>query len=188
MKRPGFFEGVLVAALLAAASGVAGAVLAPLFGLAVVVRLLIPALGLAYFLYLLGRSGERTGRLTVLAAWAVLAALSAWFAPPLPLYLAMHAGALWLLRSLYFYSGVLPALMDLGLTAASIAVTAWAATQSGSLSLTTWCFFLVQALFVAIPPAVRRGNPAASAPPVPNEDFVRARRRAEAALQQLFTR
>lgn len=188
MKRPSFFEGALVAALFALAAGMAGTVLSPLIGLSVVVRVLIPALGLGYLLYLLARSDERTGRLTVLAAWAALAIASAWFSPSLPLYLAIHAGALWLFRSLYFYSGVLPALMDLGVSAASIALACWAATQSGSLALTTWCFFLVQALFVAIPPAIRPRKPEVNAPAVRNEKFARARRQAEAALQQLFTR
>lgn len=188
MKRPHFFEGVLIAALLALAAGVAGAVLTPLIGLAVTVRVLIPALGLAYLLYLLGRSGERTGRLTVLAAWAAVAMAAAWYSPSLPLYLAIHAGALWLFRSLYFYSGILPALMDLGVSATSIVLTAWAATQSGSLAFTTWCFFLVQALFVAIPPAMTPRETSRNAPPVRNEQFARARRQAEAALQQLFTR
>ena len=188
MKRPGFFQGVLVAATLAIAAGVLGTVLAPLMGLPALVRLLIPALGLGYLLYLLGRSGKRTGRFTALAAWAAMAVASGWFAPPLPFYLAIHAGTIWLLRSLYYYYGILPALLDLGLSAASIAVTAWAALHSGSLVLATWCFFLVQALFVAIPPAIRDPERAAGPATPQNQNFERARRQAEAALQQLFTR
>lgn len=188
MKRPGFFQGVLVAAVLAFAAGVAGTVLAPLIGLPAVVRLLIPALALAYLLYLFSRSGERTGRITALGAWAALAIASAWLAPPLPLYFAIHAGAIWLLRCLYFYTGVLAALLDLGLSAAGLAVTAWAALHSGSLFLATWCFFLVQALFVAVPPAVPGRRPAAVTAATHNDRFERARRQAEAALQQLFTR
>ena len=86
------------------------------------------------------------------------------------------------------YSGVLPALLDFALGAASLAVTAWAARHSGSLLLATWCFFLVQALFVAIPPAIRGRQPAALAAVAHNENFERARRQAEAALQQLFNR
>jgi hypothetical protein len=188
MKRPGFFQGVGVAAALALVAGVAGAVLAPLMGLPATVRLLVPALTLGYLLYLFSRNGERTGRITALGAWAALAAATAWLAPPLPFYLAIHAGAIWLLRSLYFYTGILPALLDLALSAASLAVTAWAARHSGSLFLAAWCFFLVQALFVAIPSAVRCRRHAARPAAGQNENFERARRQAEAALHQLFTR
>jgi hypothetical protein len=41
MTRPGFFQGVLAAAALALAAGIAGAVLAPFMGLPATVRLLI---------------------------------------------------------------------------------------------------------------------------------------------------
>jgi hypothetical protein len=107
-------------------------------------------------------------------------------APPLPLYLLIHVGAMWLVRSLYFYSGVLPALMDLGLSALSITAAVWAITQSGSVFLATWCFFLVQALFVAIPPAVKRKATPARNTVIENEPFERARRLADQALTQLF--
>jgi hypothetical protein len=185
VKRPGFLQGVLLAAALGVVASVMGTVLTPLFGLPAVVRMLIPALGLAYVLYLLARTDERTGRVTALALWATMAVMSWWLAPSLPFYLAIHAGAIWLLRSLYFYAGFVPALCDLGLSVASIALTVWAAMHSGSLFLATWCFFLVQALFVAIPRDIR-GRERAVAPH--NENFDRARRQAEAALQQLFDR
>jgi len=107
-------------------------------------------------LYLFSRSEERVGRVTTLSAWIALAAVTWWFAPPLPLYLLIHVAAIWLVRSLYFYSGVMPALMDLGLGALSVSATVWAITRSGSVFLATGCFFLVQALFVTIPPAVKR--------------------------------
>jgi hypothetical protein len=162
-------------------------------GLPATVRLLIPGLGLGYLLYLFSRSGERrdrmrTGRITALGAWAAMALASAWLAPPLSLYLCIHASAIWLLRSLYVYCGVLPALLDLALSAGSVAVTAWAALHSGSLFLAAWCFFLVQALFVAIPPAIRGRQRTAATATEHNENFERARRQAEAALHQLFTR
>ncbi len=188
MKRPGFFGGVLVAAALGVAASVVAAALAPLIGLHAVVRVLIPVLGLAYLLYLFSRSEERTGRITAIGAWLAIAAMSWWLAPPMHFYLAIHAGAVWLLRSLYFYSGVVPSLLDLGLSVFAVAVTAWAASHSGSLFLATWSFFLVQALFVAIPPVIR-GRPCARRPAaLQNEKFETARRQADAALRQLFTR
>lgn len=188
MKRPTFLHGVGVAAVLGFFASVVIATLTPFVGLGAVVRLMIPALALAYLLYLFSRSGERTGRVTTLTLWAVLALASWWLQPPLALYFLLHAGAIWLLRSLYFYAGVVPALLDLGLSAFSIAAAAWALTRSGSVFLATWSFFLVQALFVTIPPALRRRQTVTPDATVPDDDFERARQRADAALRLLMTR
>ena len=160
MKRPSFFHGVLVAAVLGFFASAIVATFTPFVGLGAVLRLVIPALALTYLLYLFSRSDERVGRVTTLFLWGALAAITWWVAPPLPLYLLIHAGAIWLVRSLYFYSGVMPALLDLALSSLSISATVWAITRSGSVFLATWCFFLVQALFVVIPPAVKRKHDA----------------------------
>ena len=187
MKRPSFFHGVIVAAVFAFLASAIIATLTPFVGFYSVVRIVIPALGLAYLLYLFSRSKERVGRVSTLCLWSALAAVTWWVAPPLPLYLLIHVGAMWLVRSLYFYSGVLPALMDLGLSVLSITAAAWAMLQSGSVFLATWCFFLVQALFVAIPPAVRRKANTVRNSAAPNDSFDRARRQADQALAQLFS-
>jgi len=181
MKRPTFFHGVVVAAIFAFFASAVIATLTPFVGFYSVIRFVIPALGLAYILYLFSRSKERVGRVTTLSLWSALAAVTWWLAPPLPLYLLIHVGAMWLVRSLYF-----PALMDLGLSALSITAAVWAITQSGSVFLATWCFFLVQALFVAIPPAVKRKATPARNTVIENEPFERARRLADQALTQLF--
>jgi hypothetical protein len=188
MKRPGFFHGVIVAAVLGFFASAIVATLTPLLGLGTVVRLVIPLLGLAYLLYLLNRSAERLGRVTTLTFWTTMTALAWWAAPPLPLYLLIHVGAVWLIRSLYFYQGVLPALMDLGLSALSVSAAVWAISRSGSIFLTTWCFFLVQALFVAIPPSVQRKAQAQQNTTADREIFERAKRQADAALHHLFTK
>lgn len=187
MKRPSFFHGVVVAAVLGFFASAVVATLTPFIGFGSVIRLVIPALGLAYILYLFSRSNERPGRVTALTLWSALAAVTWWFSPALPLYLLLHVGAVWLLRSLYFYSGVMPALLDLGLNFLSISAAVLAITRSGSVFLATWCFFLVQALFVAIPSAVQRKQDIQINALTGNEDFERARRRAEQALRQLIT-
>ena len=187
MKRPGFVHGVVISAVFAFFASAVVATLTPFVGFGSVLRLVIPALGLAYLVYLMRHSEARVGRVTTLSLWGLLAAASWWMAPPLPLYLLIHAAAIWLVRSLYFYSGVLPALMDLGLSALGISASIWALSRSGSLFLTIWTFFLVQALFVLIPPALkgeaapRHGSAAADG------NFGRARRQADEALRQLFT-
>jgi len=187
MKRPTFFHGVIVAAVLGFFASAIVATLTPFVGLGAVVRLVIPALALAYLLYLFSRSTERLGRVTALSAWTVLAVVTWWVAPPLPLYLLTHVAAIWLLRSLYFYSGFVPALMDLGISTLSISATVWAITRSGSVFLATWCFFLVQALFVAIPPAIAKKRTEQRSTPAESEQFEAARRQADQALRQLFT-
>ena len=187
MKRPTFVHGVIVAAVLGFFASAIVATLTPFVGIGTVVRLVIPALALAYLLYLFSRSTERLGRVTALSAWTVLAVLTWWIAPPLPLYLLTHVVAIWLLRSLYFYSGVVPALMDLGISTLSISATVWAITRSGSVFLATWCFFLVPALFVAIPPALAKKRTEQRSTPAESEQFEVARRQADQALRQLFT-
>lgn len=187
MKRPSFIQGAIVAAVFAFFASVMIATLTPFVGFMSVIRLVIPVMGLAYLLYLFSRSRERAGRVTTLALWSALAAVTWWVAPPLPLYLLIHVGAVWLVRSLYFYSGVLPALLDLGLSALSISAAVWAISQSGSVFLATWCFFLVQALFVVIPSSVNRKPQSVKNSAVENEPFERARRQADKALTQLFS-
>lgn len=188
MKRPSFFHGVIVAAVLGFFASAIVATLTPFVGLGAVVRLVIPALALAYLLYLFSRSSERMGRVTALSLWSVLAAVTWWVAPPLPFYLLIHVSAIWLVRSLYFYSGVMPALMDLGISTLSISAAVWAMTRSGSVFLATWCFFLVQALFVAIPPAIKSKREAQRNTTADSKNFEHARRQADQALRQLFTK
>ncbi len=187
MKRPSFIHGVIIAAAFGLIASAAVATLTPFVGLGTVLRLLIPILGLGYLLFLFSRIDERLGRVTTLLGWCVLTTVTWWAAPPLPLYLLIHVTAIWLVRSLYCYAGVLPALLDLGLSALSVSATVWALTRSGSVFLATWCFFLVQALFVAIPPAVQRRQQAVRCAGAGNETFEHARRQADRALRQLFS-
>jgi hypothetical protein len=182
MKTPTFFEGVTVAVVAALAGGALHAALALLLPGTGVLRLVIGALALGYLVYLLSRSPEPVGRVTALAAWG-LAAGTLWLLhPPLVIYVALHVGLIWLARSLHFHSGPLASLADLGLSLLGLAGATWAAVQSGSLALSLWCFFLVQALFVAIP---RRPVARARAASTPEDRFERAHRAAGAAVRKL---
>ncbi len=187
MKRPSFFHGVIIAAVFGFFASAIVATLTPFIGPGAVLRLVIPALGLSYLLYLFSRSPERVGRVTTLLVWSGLAVVTWWVAPALPLYLLIHVAAVWLVRCLYFYSGMVPALLDLGLTTLSVSATVWAITRSGSVFLATWCFFLVQALFVAIPAAANSRQQPQRRMAAKSETFDHARRQADQALRQLFT-
>ena len=98
----------------------------------------------------------------------------------------IHAGAVWLIRSLYSYASLIPAAMDLGLCVLSVLAFGWVFMRTGGVFLATWSFFLVQALWVAIPTRIG-GNKAARAPGG-NDRFDRARRQADEALRQLYSR
>lgn len=185
MRQPSFFEGVAVAMTAALFGSVLYTALSPFSSSDGLLRLLVAGIGLSYVVYLLVRSREPVGRITALACW-VLVAGSAWLIQlSLPLYLLVHLGLIWFLRSLYFYSSLFSALVDLVLTGLGLATGIWAAIQTGSLFLSLWCFFLVQALFVAIPATMNR-KPASGSLERDREDrFQYAHRVAESALRRL---
>ncbi len=185
MKRPAFLEGVLLAAALGLAASLAAGLFLPLAGAGTIARGLVAALGFGYVIYLLSRSRRTTGRVTTVAAWWLLAFLAWWGAPSFTAYLALHVVAVWLVRSLYFHAGILPALADLALNALAVAASVWALSHTGSVFLAVWSFFLAQALFAAIPPSARGRR---SAGDRDAERFARAERRAEAALRRLAGR
>lgn len=173
----GFGASVAAAAL--------AATLGPVVGQANAICVLIPAVGLAYVLYVLATSRERTGRVVVTIAW-LAAALATWLlVPGVAGTLLAHVGLAWLVRSLYRYSSLLSALADLGLTAVAAAIGIWVHGFSGSLFLAGWCFFLAQALHVAIPETIGRPRPAtAAAGDVADDRFASAHRQAQAALRR----
>lgn len=184
MNRPSFLEGVLVALLASIGASVLSAAFGTLFTGRVVLPWVVAGIGLAYVLYLLGRSSESVGRPTALVAWT-LGAGAAWgLGIPLGLYLLVHLGLIWLIRSLYFHASLLAAAADLCLLGLGLATALWALLHTGSLLLGVWCFFLVQALFVAIPPRLprRAGPPHLEGDP---DRFEHARRAADAALKRL---
>jgi hypothetical protein len=78
---------------------------------------------------------------------------------------------------------MLPALLDLGLSALGLAFAVWAASRSGSPLLALWCFFLVQALHVCVPAVLAEKTAA----PANDEEqaFNRAHRAAEAAVRRM---
>lgn len=183
MRRPGFLQGVLVAAVASFFGGALYAALIAVVGAGAALRLLIALLGLAYVLYLLSCSATRVGRVVTVAGWLAVSAATWLLAPPLALYAVVHVGLIWLVRSLYLYSSVVCALADLGLAVLGTLVAVGTIEHTGSLFLALWSFFLVQALTAAVPAALK-SRP--RAPAAPDEPFERARRIAEAALQRIY--
>lgn len=185
MKSSTLFEGIIVALISSFVGSVLYFSLSSIFSDSFLIRLLISGLSFGYILYLLSRSKERIGRITVIAVWSV-SVMSLWFIwPPITLFILMHLVAIWLVRSLYFYSSLFSSLADLALNGFSVAAAFWAASHTGSLFLTIWCFFLTQALFVLIPTSISKEQNK-TATPFQNEDqFQHAYRAAEAAVRKL---
>ena len=185
MKQPTFLEGVSVAIAASLAGSMVYSAMDVVFPGVPVLRLLIAGIGLAYVVYLLSRSPERVGRITAAAAWILVAGVLWFTQPPLLLYVLVHLGVIWLIRSLYFYSSALSALADLGLNGLGLAAAIWAVARTGSVFLGIWCFFLVQALFVLIPKSIHRKSGAGQAGPDSEDRFQHAYRVAEAAVRKL---
>ncbi len=183
-SRPSLAAGLGAAFVFSACGAALLAALSPWLGAAAALRAVIALLGFAYAVYVIARSGERVGRLTTLACWLVVAVVAWLVGLPLVGYVLLHVGLAWLVRSLYRYSGLLPALADFGLSLLGAAFAVWAAQRSGSAWLALWCFFLVQACHALIPPALPRGPAAAD---TANDGFARAHRAAEAAVRRLST-
>ncbi len=185
MKLPSVMEGVGVALLASMAGAAVFAVLSVMLDTLGVFRLVVAGLALAYVLYLLLRNSERLGRLSVLALWFVIAGANLLLVTSPLLYVVIHLALIWLIRALYYYTGVLPALLDLGLMAVSLAVAIWAGETTHSLLLSLWCFFLVQALFVLLPTSFTQRSKHNAA--LTDDAFDRAHRAAEVALRKLTT-
>lgn len=185
MKRPGFLQGVGVAVTAALLGEIAFVGLTPLLGSVMALHLVIASASFSYIIYLLRSSGVRLGRTTTLLGWLTITVITAWMAPSLMLYLLVHVAMIWLVRSLYFYSSLLPAMADLGLNVVAVAAVVWATAQSGSLLLALWCFFLLQALFVAIPRNGNKPTSDAAGVEVEGDRFEQAHRTAQAALRKL---
>jgi len=182
MKRPTFLEGVGFALAASIGGSVAHTALAAAAG-GGQLRLAVTGVAFAYVLYLLARAPARVGRVTAVALWCA-AALGLWLAiPALGVFLLMHVGLIWLVRSLFYRSEVLSALADLALGVTALAAGVWAVVHSGSILLGLWCFFLVQAGFVAIPDGPWRPRREDVAPQ--DDSFERAHRAAEAAVRRL---
>jgi len=184
--RPDMLEGVGVALLISLAGAAAFTFFSTLFGVGFF-RVVIAMLAFVYVLYLLFRSQHRTGRISVVVLWTMAALLNLFMMPSLPLYLLTHLLLIWLIRALYYYHGVVPALLDLGLIGIASLAAEWAWLSTHSLFMSLWCFFLSQALFVLIPSRITKKRKRPAQLHQPDDAFETAYRNAELAVRKLTT-
>lgn len=185
MNKPTLLKGVFAALVLSLVGGSVFTAAKHLTDPTTALEVVIALVSAGYLVWLVSRSEARIGRVTTLAAWCVATAVLWIAAAPLPLYLLTHVAMIWLVRSLYFHSSVIPALLDLCLNVLSVGAALWAVEQTASVFVALWCFFLVQALFVAIPEMSSAPTGVDAHDPEPT--FERARRAAEAALRRIST-
>jgi len=187
MKDPTLLEGVAFALVASVGGSIVLTAFAGVLPHGSLIRLLLAGFGLAYVFYLVARSRQRVGRVVVVAVWFAVAAGVSWMSPPLTFYVLVHAGLIWLVRALYHHASVLQALADLGLLGLGLITALWALSHTQSVFLGVWCFFLVQSLFVLIPPcADSKGGPPGNATE-DEERFQRAHRNATTAVRKLHS-
>ena len=181
MNKPTFGNGVALALALALAAAAAFWSLTMIFSASFVLRAIIVVLSALYVGYLIAGSGQKTGRLAALLLWTAAAAASWFLAPTVTTFLLAQAAVLWLVRALYYHASTMSAALDLGLCALSAMAAIATARHADSVLLSVWVFFLVQALFVAIPALskTRRHD-------LCDDAFKRARRSAEAAIRRMY--
>lgn len=158
MSRPKLSEGILVAIIVSLAVTVIFTVMSAFFPTRWLLQILIAAVSFSYVAYLLVRSTEKVGKLTVVAAWASVSILTWLFSPSIIVTLFVHVGLIWLVRALYFYTSLLVALLDLGLILFAMAAGIWTLSYTNSLFLGVWSFFLLQSVFVLLPEDLSKSN------------------------------
>jgi hypothetical protein len=184
MKSPSFLQGALTGLVISVAAALLFSLLTLWFDNDLVIRCLITAAGLIYIIQLIKLSGEPIGRLTTISIWSAVSLVLLWTEPPLIFYLLTNILLIWLVRSLYFYSSTLPSIGDLALSLLSLSAAVWAAMQTGNVFLSFWCFFLMQALWSAIPRQLKSHQPEM----LPTNDrFQEAYRNAEVAVGKILS-
>ena len=185
MKQPGFIQGVIVAAALALTGAIAFAGLSVVASGAAALKIVTVALGGIYIVYLLVCSNEHTGRITIFMAWGVVTTTTWLLTTDLSMTLITQSVLISIVRTLFHHTRMLGGLLDFVLSAFALSTAVWAIGHSGSMLLTVWCFFLVQALSVYIPESLT--NKEQQPPPensVGEDKFGRAFRTAETAIRR----
>ena len=187
MKMPGLLEGITLAIGASLGGGLLAILLPTVLSQSTGLRLIISTLGLAYLVYLLKRSNERTGRVVMVGFWLVATLACILVDSSLLSFLLVQTALIWVIRSLYFHASVLPALLDLGLICLALLASAWSLLQTGSVMTAIWCFFLTQSLFVLIPDFASDRGKASSSNLAEADRFQTAHRVALDAVRKLST-
>ncbi len=182
-----FTEGVGLALLISITGSVFFSGMISLFSGGFVFKILVMFISSGYIFYLLMRSGEKSGRITVLSAWLAAMVVNYLLVDSTLLFISIHITSIWLIRSLYYYNSVFSSLADILVSMSSLvaAVVAWNITNSLLMSL--WCFFLIQALFSYIPRQFAGKSDPIIAYSASEQGFENAHKSAQIAIRKLST-
>jgi hypothetical protein len=147
----------------------------------------IVVMAYAYIVYLLAKRGRTAGRTTlaVLSLLALLASLA--FGARWSTVVLVAVALIWGIRACTYSRSLVAGLFHGGLCLLGLGAALWAYTHSGSIILAVWSFFLLQALFVCVPPRLAQ-QPAAEGSVAGGQEvdgFVRAYQAAQQALGRL---
>lgn len=184
MQHPTLLEGMAVALGACLVASPVWLVLRLWLGTAMAWKAFIVLLAFAYIVYLLGRRGKVTGRVTC-AALSVLTCVASLCGGVSGLSVCLIAMVLiWSVRAAMYGRSLTAALLHGGLCVLGLGAALWAYANSGSLTLATWGFFLTQALCACIPPRLTQARTSVSDGPgsCAADAFVQAHHVAQQAL------
>ena len=141
---------------------------------------------LLYCAYLLAAARKRIGNLTLAAGNLAIAFGLLTLPAGNSVFATILVSLVTLNRSLLFHRSMVSIACDGVVSAAGLAFAGYLFNTTGSLPAALWAFFLVQSVFVLIPPhfSEKRGL-FANGGDDPVEPFQRSRRQAQATLQRL---
>jgi len=181
-SKPGFIEGVLVAVAASLIGSVSYTLCIFLFNSEISIKLTVTLIFSIYLVYLLWRSPGKTGRVTSNFFWGLIVFFIFLINPTLIIYLLAYIAVIWLIRTCFFYNGMLFALIDLLLMILSLVAATWVYLNTHNLFISIWVMFLLQALFGLIKNHQYQTNTLNH-----SEQFTQALRNAESALRKLST-
>ncbi len=184
MSKQGFLEGVIVALVISIAGSVFYSAMSRFGSETQTVCYMIALINFVYCVYLLTRSDQNAGRIIMLICWLLMTIVILMFKPQVLEFILYNVCTIWMLRCLYHHSNLISAMLDLVLNILSVLVALWALFHSGSVFLSLWSFFLVQALFIIIP-GNRKSSTVYQSKPNNNTKFDHALRLAQSAVDML---
>ncbi len=186
MKRPTILAGIAFAFVVAVFAAPAWWGLRVAVPAAIAFRVVTLGGYLAYCVYLLRTAKTRVGALSLAVANLVVGLGLAF----LPITITAVVGALAILvsvnRSLLFQRSLVATAFDGVTSVTGLVFAGYLFNQTGSMPTALWSFFLVQSVFVVIPPRFPKESGLPSETETKRVDpFVHGQRQAEAAMERI---
>ncbi len=188
MKTITLIEGIAVALAISLAAVPTAMLVSFLMPAIIASKVVVGLTAYSYILYILSKSRSTVGKATfgasALAAFLFAVAYGFHWMP----FIILLAGCIWAARSFFFAQGFISAALHGGLCLLGVAGAIWAFSVNRSVFAPVWCFFLIQALWIFIPPCFSKVRiSSVEIPSKRKEDrFQRSFRAAETALSEVI--